>query len=511
MMKRIGLVDIGSNTIRLVIFEYSEKTGLIELQNIKTPARLYQYLDADKVMAENGINVLCDTLESFQKVADKFNVEALYPVATAAVRQSKNITEIIDKVEERTGIKMRIISEKEEAYFGFYAVVNTLDYEDGVTVDIGGGSTEVTYYEDKELKFSHSFPFGVVTLQKLFFNGKAHNDSEAIEAARKFVKEQLQSLKWLGQRKVPIIAIGGSARNFARIHQSLSEYPIAGVHGYSMSKNDIEYVFKKLISSTMEQLDDLDGLSKDRQDIIVPSGIVFTTLYEEVNATEFIFSRKGLREGITMSILEEDYKHPFDKNEVFKESLRNLAYSYSINHEDAVQRQKLAELLYFELEKMGLIEGDKQQKKLMLQAAYLFYLGSYIDSDASSQHTYYIISNSSLNGIAHRERVKLALLASYKSKSLLKFFMDETGWFSDKEKGEIQVLGSILKFAHALNVSNTRVVTELYLEEEKDHLNLYINYTGDPIAEEYQAERQKKHLEKITKSKINIIFTENLH
>lgn len=221
-------------------------------------------------------------------------------------------------------------------------------------------------------------------------------------------------------------------------------------------------------------------------------GIVFTTLYEEVNATEFIFSRKGLREGITMSILEEDYKHPFDKNEVFKESLRNLAYSYNIKHEDALQRRKLAEMLYFELEKMDLIAGDKQQKKLMLQAAYLFYLGSYIDSDASSQHTYYIISNSSLNGIAHRERVKLALLASYKSKSLLKFFMDETGWFSDKERGEIRVLGSILKFAHALNVSNTRVVTELYMEQEKEHVNLYIHYSGDPIAEEYPGRAPEK-------------------
>ncbi|TDM04669.1 Ppx/GppA family phosphatase [Macrococcus carouselicus] len=510
-MKRIGLVDIGSNTIRLVIFEYSERAGLIELQNIKTPARLYQYLDADKVMAEEGIEVLCETLDSFQKVADKFEVSALYPVATAAVRQSQNITDIIDKVESRTGITMRIISEKEEAYFGFYAVVNTLDYEDGVTVDIGGGSTEVTYYEDKELKFSHSFPFGVVTLQKLFFNDKAHNNPDAIEAARAFVREKLQTLKWLGMRRVPIIAIGGSARNFARIHQNLSEYPIAGVHGYSMTKADLEYVFRTLINSSMDQLEDLDGLSKDRQDIIVPSGIVFTALYEEVMATEFIFSRKGLREGITMSILEEDYKHPFDKNEVFNESLRNLAHNYNIHHEDAMQRQKLADLLYFELEKLGLIEGNKHQKKLMLQAAYLFYLGSYIDSDASSQHTYYIISNSSLNGVGHRERVKLALLASYKSKSLLKFFMDETKWFSDKERAEIQMLGSILKFAHALNVSNTQVVNSLYFDQQKDHYDLVINYTGDPIAEEYQADRQKKHLEKITKSKIHIIFRENLH
>lgn len=510
-MKKIGLVDIGSNTIRLVIFEFSEDTGMQELQNIKTPARLYQYLSEDKVMSDEGIEVLCQTLASFQQVAQKFNVSALYPVATAAVRQSKNIEEVIQTVKERTGIEMRIISEKEEAFYGYYAVIHTLDFEDGVTVDIGGGSTEVTYYEDKDLKFSHSFPFGVVTLKKMFFEGKKHNDADAIDAAAKYIKEQFESLKWLAKRRVPIIAIGGSARNIARIHQSLSEYPIAGVHGYSMSEKDLDYVFERLTHSTTEELEDLDGLSRDRQDIIVPSSVLFKTLFDEVEATEFVFSRKGLREGIIMSILEQEYPHPFDRNEVFKESMRNLAHNYNIAQEEAEQRQNIAGMLYYELEKNELIKGNKADKKMLLNAAYLFYLGSYIDSDASSQHTYYLLSNSSLNGISHSDRVKLALLASYKNKSLLKFYMEETEWFDDKERSNIQMLGSILKFSHALNNSNTSVVQHLYFEKNKDKYNLVIEYKGDPIAEEYQAERQKKHLEKIIKSKLNIIFTKSLH
>ncbi|RXK17322.1 exopolyphosphatase [Macrococcus sp. DPC7161] len=510
-MDRIGLVDIGSNTIRLVIFEYSKASGLQELQNIKTPARLYQYLDDEKVMSKEGVQVLCDTLKSFQKVAEKFNVRSLYPVATAAVRQSSNIDEIITTVREETDIEMRIISEKEEAFYGFYAVIHTLHYEDGVTVDIGGGSTEVTYFEDKELKHSHSFPFGVVTLQKLFFKDKAHNDKEAIEKCKAFIKEQLSTLRWLEKRKVPIIAIGGSARNIARIHQSLTEYPIAGVHGYRMKSSDLEQVFEELVKSDGDDLEDLDGLSRDRQDIIVPSCLLFNTLFDYVDAKGFIFSRKGLREGVIMQTLEETHDHPFDKDNVFKNSLKNLASDYNINKEEAHQRQMIAEALYYELEKNELIKGNKQDKALLRNAAYLYYLGSYIDSDASSQHTYYIISNSSLNGIEHKQRVKLALLSSYKNKSLLKFYEDETKWFSGDEKDSIQMLGSILKFSYALNVSNTNIVQSLYLEKNKENYDLVIMYEGDPIAEEYQAERQKKHIEKIIKSKLNIIFTKNLH
>lgn len=510
-MKRLGLVDIGSNTIRLVIFEYSKETGLQELQNIKTPARLYQFLSKDKEMSDKGIEVLCDTLNSFQKVAEKFEVNALYPVATAAVRQAINIDEVIAKVNENTGIEMRIISEKEEAFFGFYAVINTLDYEDGVTVDIGGGSTEVTFFEDKELKFSHSFPFGVVTLQNMFFDGKAHNDKEAIESAAKFIKEQLRSLRWLEKRRVPIIAIGGSARNIARIHQSITEYPIAGVHGYAMKEEDLELVFNNLTKASQDDLEDLDGLSRDRQDIIVPSCVLFNTLFDEVDATEFIFSRKGLREGVIMNILEEEFVLPFDKDNVFKDSLKNLATDYNINQEEANQRVMIAETLYYELDKFELIKGNKRDKAFLRHAAYLYYLGSYIDSDASSQHTYYILSNSSLNGISHKDRVKLALLASYKNKSLLKFYEDETKWFNSDEREVIQILGSILKFSYALNISNTNIVKSLYFEKKEDHYDLVIEYTGDAIAEEYQAERQKKQIEKLIKSKLNLIFTESLH
>lgn len=509
-MKRLGLVDIGSNTIRLVIFEYSKETGLQELQNIKTPARLYQFLNNEKVMSERGIEVLCDTLNSFQKVAQKFDVHALYPVATAAVRQATNIEEVIDKVKENTGIEMRIISEKEEAFFGFYAVINTLDYSDGVTVDIGGGSTEVTFFEDKELKFSHSFPFGVVTLQNMFFEGKAHNDKDAIEAAAKYIQEQLRSLRWLEKRRVPIIAIGGSARNIARIHQSLTEYPIAGVHGYAMKESDLDLVFDNLTAASEDDLEDLDGLSRDRQDIIIPSCVLFNTLFDEVEATEFIFSRKGLREGVIMSILEEEYVLPFDKDNVFKDSLKNLATDYNINQEEANQRVMIAETLYYELDKFELIKGNKRDKAFLRNAAYLYYLGSYIDSDASSQHTYYILSNSSLNGISHKNRVKLALLASFKNKSLLKFYEDETKWFNSEERETIQMLGSILKFAYALNISNTNIVKALYFEKKEAHFDLVIEYSGDAIAEEYQAERQKKHIEKIIKSKLNLIFTESL-
>ncbi len=507
-MKRIGLVDIGSNTIRLVLFEYDKSTGLKELQNIKTPARLARFLDEENQMEDEGIDNLISILNSFKKIAGKYEVDDIYPIATAAIRQSVNIEEILERVESAVGMKLKVITGEEEAYYGYHAVIHTISNTDAVTIDIGGGSTELTYFEDKKLIHSTSLPFGVVTLKSMFFEDRNHNDKKAIAETEKYVKEQLKNVKWLSKRRVPILAIGGSARNIARIHQSQTNYPIAGVHGYSMTNGDLKSVYSLLKNTKGNDLDEIDGLSKDRSDIILPSVIVFRTLYDVVKADEFKFSRKGIREGVAFSIITKDYPDAFDKHEVFKDSLIELANDFNIKPSASKRRTELAERVFHELEKHQFIDFEKHEKNLMKNAASLFYLGDFIDRDATSQHTYYLISNSNINGIVHKDRVRLALMASFKNKTLLNFYADETGWFDEDELDDILALGSILKFANALNVSDTGVVKELYLEEEDDEMVLTVQYSGDPIAEEYQANRQKKHIEKIIDEDLVIKFTE---
>ena len=131
MEERIGLVDIGSNTIRLVIFNFNKESGINELLNIKTPARLSQYLTKDNKMSKEGIKVLIDALHSFKSVSDKFNVTELHPIATAAIRQSKNNDEIVKEVKNEVGIDIKIVPEEDEAYYGYYAITHTTEIENG--------------------------------------------------------------------------------------------------------------------------------------------------------------------------------------------------------------------------------------------------------------------------------------------------------------------------------------------------------------------------------------------
>ena len=506
-MKRIGLIDIGSNTIRLVIFEFDKKTGLDEVLNIKTPARLSQYLTNDLTMTQEGIEVLTTTLSSFKRVSDKFATDELHPIATAAIRQSTNRDDIIKHIEQQLNITMRIIPEESEAFYGYYAITHTTNISDGISVDIGGGSTEVTLFKDKQLKAAHSFPFGVVTLTKKFFSDKPHNDKHAIKDMEKFLIKQFSQLDWLNDAQVALVGVGGSARNVARIHQSAHDYPIGGVHNYSMSAKDVEEVFSLIKKSSRDELKDVDGLSGDRIDIILPAVAVFKNLFTKINATQFTFSRKGLREGYVMHLISEQFPDQFNKENIRQDALYHLANEYKIEEKSAKQRVKLALSLLNQLIETKHLDISKTDKRLFAEGSYLYYLGIFINADSSSPHTYYIIANSMIEGFTHQERVKLALLASFKNKSLMKFYSHETKWLVQDELDTIQSLGGIIKFINALNISQTNVVDRIYLKKEKGDYTLYVFYEGEPVAEEYQANRQKKHIEKILKDKLSINFT----
>ena len=509
--ERIGLMDIGSNTIRLVIFETDAYYNLKELQNIKTPARLYLYLSEDKILSQEGIDKLTEIMQSFKKVAIQYEVDTLMPVATAAIRQSKNQQEIIDYIKEETGIKITLLAEEQEAYYGNYAVLHSINSKNGITIDIGGGSTEITYFEDKKLLHSTSFPFGVVTLKELFFEGKDHNDSKAIKNAKKFITEQFRSLPWIQNKEVPVIAIGGSARNIANIHQRMIDYPIAGVHAYQMTRENLEDTLNTLEKLDTDELNDLDGLSRDRTDIILPANLVFNTLFDTVAASNFIFSNKGLREGVVMEYLNIHHNTPFSLTEIRQQTVGRTARLYNIHPMVARQRVSIADKLFSVLEKEGILEASDYWKVYLRSSAYLYYMGSYIDNDADSQNTFYIISNSNLPGMNHKERVILALLASFKNKSLLKQYTKEmSDWFDKEELNLIQYLGGIIKFSEALNDSHVNVVKDISLEKiDSDNYTLHIVHQGDILTEEYRTNRQKKHLERILDANLTIKFTES--
>lgn len=512
----VGLVDIGSNTIRLVIYGIDAWYQFNEIHNIKNPARLSQYVyqekDGSRWMAQEGIDILIATLESFRLIADQFHVNNLYPMATAAIRQSQNQADILLQVKEATGLDLEVLSEEEEAGYGAYAITHSITARDGITVDIGGGSCEITLFENKEVKALHSFPFGAVSLKTAFLEGKAHNDPKALEKLSKYVRKAFKAVDWIKKAKQPIIAIGGSARAVANVYQRSIHYPMAGLHGYAMNQDQIEKTLEIFMQTPLADMENIDGLSGDRADIIIPAATVFRELVQVVKADRFIISTQGLREGIIMDYINKSYNTPLDKDLVKYLSISKIIRDLPINTLASQLSVDYTIQLYGQICRMGLLAYDYDWQELLEYAAMLYRFGKFISVEADSQHTFYLLSNMNIPGFSHRRRLVLALLASYRNRSLFRQYLDDyTGWLDPEEAQTIQKLAGIIKFATALNDSKTGPINRINLTQEPGdscQYRLEIYYSGTILAEHYRAHRHKKHLERALQGDLTLHFIE---
>ncbi|QBK25466.1 Ppx/GppA family phosphatase [Ureibacillus thermophilus] len=501
-----AIIDIGSNTIRLVIYSYSKEAGLHEISNVKKVARLRKHLQSDGNMSEEGINILKNTLISFKNMMKDFAVVNIKAVATAAIRQAENNEEILQRMKEETGIQIDLLSGEEEAYFGYLAVVYSMDIPSGITIDIGGGSTEITLFEQKKLKHSISFPFGTVSLKQSFVSGDKINVKEK-NRLYQYVKKQFENLSWIRDSNLPIIGIGGSARNLAHIYQPIIEYPISGIHHYEMNGEALNKLSEYLERKSIDQMLQLEGLSSDRADIIEIALVVFQILMEIVNTNSFFISKSGLREGLIIHHVLESNEEAFHCERIFEQFSNQLAFKYGRSEEEVENLVSLTENLYLDSCKLHLLSYDVEHLELLKKAARVFSIGDYIEIDSSNQHTFYLLANQSIPGLNHKDRVKIALLASYKNRDYFRRLSKPfQSWFTREELKMLRQYGALIKFAYSLNISKRNVVKSIKMEVEGDYLVLYVYVKNRAMAEEYRAENQKKHIERLFKKKVMIEF-----
>ncbi|MEJ9282091.1 Ppx/GppA family phosphatase [Ureibacillus thermosphaericus] len=501
----MAVIDIGSNTIRLVLYRYSHEKGLREIGNMKTVARLRKYIQTDGYMSEEGIEVLKNTLISFKEIMQDYGVTTVKAAATAAIRQAKNNQEILLQMEKDTGIKIDLLSEDEEAYFGYLAVVHSMEIPSAVTIDIGGGSTEITLFINKELQHSISFPFGTVSLKQSFVTGDKINEKEKYQLYQN-IKKYFENVAWLKNVKLPIVGIGGSARNLAQIHQHLIDYPISGVHHYEMNEETLKNLSGYLGKQSFEQLKQIDGLSSDRADIIEIALVIFKTLMEVVDSNSFYISKRGLREGLIMDIVMKSNPEVFQPFNVFEDYANHLAFKYGRTEAEVGTLVTLIENIYIESCKWNLFQFNEEHLNLLKKAARVFSIGDYIELDSSNQHTFYLIVNQSIPGLNHKNRVKIALLASYKNRDYFRRLSQPfLTWFTREELKILRNFGALLKFVYSLNSSKRNIVKSIKMElQEKDIITLFVVSKGRAVAEIHRAQSQKKHIERLFKKRVKI-------
>ncbi len=300
---RIAVIDIGSNTIKMTIFNKTD-TSLTGIMNKTENTGLISYIE-NGVLSEKGIRVLCDTVAGLVSEAGRNSCFYVYPFATASLRKTANYADVLERVKKKTGYDVELLSGKEEASFSFDGIVKSMGEElapEGFTFDMGGGSTEIVSFKGKELCDSVSLEIGVLALYNSFVKNILPTKRE-LAKIKKYTKKIYSQVSFInGKNKIGnIYMVGGTGKAISKLHAYLSNRPLT--FPYSIKRNELTSLLSKLVceSDHMTMITAIREIPS-RIHTICPGLIAITTLMERAGADTLTVTEASIREGYAMHV-----------------------------------------------------------------------------------------------------------------------------------------------------------------------------------------------------------------
>ena len=292
---RTAIIDIGSNSIRLVVYQGPARLPAI-LFNEKVLAGLGRGLVATGAIAPEAMALARTALARFARLAGEMEVARLRTVATAAVRDAANGGELIAHARD-VGLTVELLSGEQEALAAGAGVLSAFPDADGVVGDLGGGSLELVRVADGMLGERVSFPLGVLRLAALRAKGEA--------VLEKQVARAIDKAGWTGHGKgLPLYLVGGSWRALARLDMDLSHYPLPIIHGYCMNAEAVAQLSRTVEQASRSRLRATPGLSSGRIPTLGDAAQILTLLLRQLGSSSTIVSAFGLREGLLYQELD---------------------------------------------------------------------------------------------------------------------------------------------------------------------------------------------------------------
>jgi exopolyphosphatase/guanosine-5'-triphosphate,3'-diphosphate pyrophosphatase len=245
MQKRIGIIDLGSNTTRMIVMGYTPHHSFRLLDEVRENVRLAEGIGPDGRLKPAAMDRAVATMRLFHTLSHSEHVQTIVPVATSAVREATNQAEFIARVAAEAGLPVRVLSAREEAYYGYLGVVNSIDLRDGFVIDIGGGSTQVSQVRGRGFLRWFSQPIGALRAMERFVHSDpiSPKDFRALEAG---IADYFAALDWLSVDQGPmLVGVGGTIRTLAEIDQKVHNYPLDRVHGYVLTRERLETLIEQ--------------------------------------------------------------------------------------------------------------------------------------------------------------------------------------------------------------------------------------------------------------------------
>lgn len=410
MAKVTSVIDIGSNSARMAIFRKTSRFGFHLIHEIKSKVRISEgcYEHGGMLQEIPMQRALC-AIKEFLDIAKSYKATKIFCVATSAVRDAPNAKEFLARVKKECKLSIKVIDGQKEALYGGIACANLLHKKDGITIDIGGGSTECAFIQNGTITDLISLNVGTIRIKELFFD--RGND---LEGAKAYIRQELAKMpKHYHHDRV--FGIGGTIRAVAKMLIKHTEYPLNRIHGYEFNPKEHKKLFDKITTSPLHKLQNLP-LPQDRLDTITSGVLIFASFLEHLGAKEVITSGVGVREGVFLADLLRNQHYQFPSG--FNPSVASLQERFSIQKKYANKLKSLTLELFDALALSH--KCDQRLRYLLGIAAYLSPIGTILNFYQTNLHGAYTLLNGLEYGFSHADRELIALLIEYSDKKIPK-------------------------------------------------------------------------------------------
>lgn len=458
-LSRVGVVDVGSNSIRMVVFDGAARSPAY-FYNEKVMAGLGQGLAATGRLNPDGVRRGMAALRRFSVLADSMGIKTLTCVATAAVREAEDGPAFRKAVEKETGLKLLVIRGEEEARLSAQGVLLGWPDAKGLVCDIGGSSMELAEVTDGKVGRRISTPLGPFRLQQVKggASGLRNHIRDAIEEAA----------ERLGRGHEQIYLVGGSWRAIARLDMERARYPMTVLHEYRMTPQAVTDTVKWIGNKTVSEMRAMTGISQSRMELVPLASLVLRQLVQSLQPKSLAVSSYGIREGLLYEHMPTGLRSRDPLIEAARFAERQMA-----------RMPGFGKKLYQFLEPLF---GDQSpDRDRLVKAACLLHDTTWrTHPEYRADACFDNVTRANMAALSHPERVflGLSLLHRYKNSRSNSPMAPLFGLLSDKEIREAEVLGKALRFGAMFSVKDPAEAGALNLQRKKNQLELKLTKTG---------------------------------
>lgn len=497
--QRLAAIDIGSNSLKLAIVEAAASDSFTIIALDRERVRLGHETLRSKFLSDEAIALSIGAISRFRSIADTKEVDALLAVATASVREAKNAAEFVREVQKQTGVQVKVLPSLEEARLIGIAAAQYFGKEDSslLNIDIGGGSTEISFMKDGEPHKLFSMKLGAVGLTEKFLTSDPPTEREL-----RYLRNEIQfalvqpNRKMKGEKWKISTGTSGTILSLASLLDFQSEDTF-------IAKPEIRIERLVGLNKMLAQLPVAARmknplLNERRAQVIVAGGQILEGVMEAFGIESIEPCEYALREGVIIDHLREVETEGLppvpDVEDIKLRDVFAVGRRFGYEEKHALQVATMAEKIFDAL--VPIYDMKRHHRTLLSAAALLHDVGYHISHEAHHKHSLYLIKHSEMTGFSEDEKAVIANVARYHRKALPK----ETHFYYTsldmKEQKVVDNLSSILRLADGLDRGYESRVENINFTKDGDRLTLTLISDADCSNEIYAIKMKKEMFEK---------------